>query len=178
MNIEDLLRHSTETVGNLSNDRLVFVRNKNLHSILHRFDKEEHRLEFVTKFRGITFINDAKANCLNALYYSLETIKQKIVWITAANNDVIDYTEVSGLVLQKVKAIVCVGECASSIKHAFDKHIPQIYERLTMEEAVITSFYIAEENETVLLSSANTYDKSFKDYTDMGTQFRNAIAQL
>ena len=42
----------------------------------------------------------------------------------------------------------------------------------------MTSFYIAEENETVLLSSANTYDKSFKDYTDMGTQFRNAIAQL
>lgn len=178
MNIEELLRKQTKTVGNLSEERLVFVRNKNLQSILNRFDKEEHRLEFVTKFRGVTFINDAKADNHNALYYTLGTIKQKIIWITGSNDGFVDYKDLLDTVSQKVKVIICVGKNATQIKQVFANLVPTIYERDHMEEAVMTAFYSAEENETVLLSSAGPCDDKFFDYKDMGNQFRNAIAQL
>lgn len=178
MNIEELLRKQTETVGNLSEDRLVFVRNKNLQSILNRFDKEEHRLEFVTKFRGVTFIDDAKADNQNALYYTLGTIKQNIIWITGSNEEIVNYDDLLDPVSQKVKVIICVGKNAKQIKKVFANIVPIIYERDQMEEAVMTAFYSAEENETVLLSSAGPCDDRFTDYKDMGNKFRDAIAQL
>jgi UDP-N-acetylmuramoylalanine--D-glutamate ligase len=65
-------------------------------------------LEFVTKFRGVSFINDAKADNHNALYYTLGTIKQKIIWITGNNEGFVDYKDLLDIVSQKVKVIICV----------------------------------------------------------------------
>ena len=44
MNIEQLLLHDIKTVGNRTENKLVYVRNKNLQAILNRFDKEEQSL--------------------------------------------------------------------------------------------------------------------------------------
>ncbi len=175
MNIEELLSKQTQTVGNVYENNLIYVRNKNLHAILNRFDKDEHRLETVTKFQGITFINDAKATSINATYYTFETIKQKAIWITGGKNIETDYSELLDYVSQKVKAIICVGNNNQHVINSFSSIVSTIYERKNMEEAVLTAFYSAEPNEIVLFSPACQWNEN---YQESGMQFKKAIAQL
>lgn len=178
MNIEELLLKQTQTVGNSNNNDLIYVRNKSLQAILNRFDKEEHRLETVTKFRGITFINDAKATTINATYYTFETIKQNVIWITGGNNQDTNYEELFDYVSQKVKTIVCVGNNNKKIIQTFSSIVPTIYTRKNMEEAVFTAFYSAEPNEIVLFSPACESQDDFGNYQESGILFKKAIAQL
>jgi UDP-N-acetylmuramoylalanine--D-glutamate ligase len=176
MNIEELLVKQTQTVGSINENNLVFVRNKNLQAILNRFDKEEHRLETVTKFQGITFINDAKATSINATYYSFETIKQKIIWITQGKN--IDYNELFDFISKKVKAIVCIGNENKKLIQTFSTVISTIYEKKNMEDAVFTAFYAAEPDDTILFSPAYKNEDENENFKKLGLDFKNAIAQL
>ncbi|MDY0014585.1 MAG: hypothetical protein RBS13_00065 [Bacteroidales bacterium] len=178
MNIEQLLLHDIKTVGNRTENKLVYVRNKNLHAILNRFDKEEHRLEMVAKFRGITFINDAKSASINTAYYSFETLKQNVVWITGGKDENTNYDDIMPFVIEKVKAIICIGDDNKNIIHKFSAAVQCIYERTQMEDAVSTAFYLAEPNETVLLSLACECDEKYGNYKNLGMAFKNAIAQL
>lgn len=178
MNIEQLLSQNIKTVGNRTENKLVSVRNKNLQAILNRFDKEEHRLEMVTKFRGITFVNDAKSESVNVAYYTFETLKQRVVWITGGKDDQTNYDDLLPFVSQKVKAIICISENNQNIIDKFGSVVEGIYTRTNMEDAVSTAFYIAEPNETILLSLACECDDKFVNYNNLGIQFKNAIAQL
>jgi UDP-N-acetylmuramoylalanine-D-glutamate ligase len=47
-----------------------------------------------------------------------------------------------------------------------------------MEEAVFTAFHLAEQNRTVVYSPACECEDKYGDYEKLGTQFKNAIAQL
>ncbi|HOF15614.1 MAG TPA: cyanophycin synthetase [Bacteroidales bacterium] len=178
MNIESLLSQQPTTVGNLAESRLVQVRNKNLQAILNRFDKEEHRLEFVKKYQGVTFINDAKATSINATYHTLGTLKQKAIWIAGGKDDTTNYEELLHFVSDKVEAIVCIGNDNKKIIRQFFPVVSAIYERKTMEEAVFTAFHLAEQNRTVVYSPACECEDKHGDYEKLGTQFKNAIAQL
>lgn len=178
MNIEQLLLHDIKTVGNRTENKLVYVRNKNLQAILNRFDKEEHRLEMVAKFRGVTFINDAKSASVNTAYYSFETLKQNVIWITGGKDENTDYEDLMPFVLEKVKAIICIGEDNTKIISKFSSVVQNIYERTRMEDAVSTAFYLAEPNETVLLSLACECEEKYENYKNLGIAFKNAIAQL
>ncbi len=178
MDIEKIFLKQTETVGNFNTNRLIEVRNKNLQKILNRFDKEEHRLETVKKYQGVTFINDAKATSINATYYTFETIKQEFIWITTGENQDIDYKELFVNVSKKVKAIVYIGKDSEKIFQAFSSIVPTIYVRENMEEAVFTAFYSAEPDDIILFSPACEYEEDAKDYQSTGLAFKNAIAQL
>ncbi len=177
MNVETLLQQS-KTIGNLADNKLIQVRNKNLQTILNRFDKEEHRLEFVKKYQGVTFINDAKSTTINATYHTLETLKQKTIWIVGGKDDTTNYQELVHFVANKIAAIVYIGKNKEKIISHFSSYVSNIYERENMEEAVFTAFYLAEQNQTILYSPACECEYKYENYKKLGSLFKNAIAQL
>jgi len=156
----------------------VNIRNEAIRESLSDFKGVEHRLERFLKVHGIEFINDSKATNINSTWYALESMSQPTVWIVGGIDKGNDYSQLTELVKKKVKAIVCLGVDNSKIMEAF-RHIGiDMIETQTMQDAVRSSYYLAKNGDTVLLSPACASFDLFENYEDRGHQFKNAVKEL
>jgi UDP-N-acetylmuramoylalanine--D-glutamate ligase len=89
-----------------------------------------------------------------------------------------DYSMLLELVKEKVKAIVCLGIDNVKIHEAFKDVVPAIVDTKSAEEAVKTSFRLADPNDVVLLSPACASFDLFNNYEDRGDQFKKAVKNL
>jgi UDP-N-acetylmuramoylalanine--D-glutamate ligase len=158
--------------------RLVELRKESIRESLSDFTNVEHRLEFVAKVNGIEFINDSKATNINATWFALESMNAPTVWIVGGVDKGNDYDELTALVKEKVKAIVCLGKNNEKIKEAFAGVVDTIVETTSPMEAVGYGYQLAKKDETVLLSPACASFDLFENYEDRGQQFKNAVRSL
>ena len=181
MKWQDLLIDKADTGAEqaaMLENRLISLRSANRQQMVSRFDKEEHRLEHVTHFQGVYFVDDSMACSVNATYYSFETIKSPVIWIAGGNDTHTNYMELIGHVSQKVKRLICIGNNNDKLVETFSKYIPEIQECKDMEDAVRIAFYAADRRNIVLLSPACECDSLYPDYQTRGNTFKKAIAQL
>ncbi len=61
---------------------------------------------------------------------------------------------------------------------AFTGVVPEIVETKSMDHAVRSAFFLAEQGDTVLLSPACASFDLFNNYEDRGTQFKAAVRNL
>lgn len=158
--------------------KLLQVRSESLRESLGDFKNVEHRLEHVAKIQGISFINDSKATNVNSVWYALESMHTKVVWIVGGVDKGNDYTMLYPLVKDKVKAIVCLGKDNRKIHEAFEDMVEIIVNTATATEAAMVAYHLASKGDTVLLSPACASFDLFKNYEDRGTQFKNAVKEL
>jgi len=158
--------------------RLVEIRKSIVRESLEDFENVEHRLEFVAKVNGIEFINDSKATNINSTWYALETMENPVVWVMGGVDKGNDYSELSKLVKDKVKAIICLGIDNQKIIKAFGHLVETIVEVGSATEAVAYAYRLAKKNETVLLSPACASFDLFENYEDRGNQFKQAVRKL
>lgn len=158
--------------------RLVEIRKSIVRESLEDFENVEHRLEFVAKVNGIEFINDSKATNINSTWYALETMENPVVWVMGGVDKGNDYSELSNLVKDKVKAIICLGIDNQKIIKAFGHLVETIVEVASATEAVAYAYRLAKKNETVLLSPACASFDLFENYEDRGNQFKQAVRKL
>jgi UDP-N-acetylmuramoylalanine--D-glutamate ligase len=145
---------------------------------MSNFKNIEHRLEFVAKISGISFINDSKATNVNSTWYALESMTSDVILILGGVDKGNDYAMLKDLVRQKVKAIVCLGKDNRRIHDAFDNDVDVIVNTYSAEEAAQVSYHLAEKGDTVLLSPACASFDLFKNYEDRGDQFKHAVKEL
>ena len=158
--------------------RIVEIRKSTVRESLEDFENVEHRLEFVAKVNGIEFINDSKATNINSTWYALETMENPVVWVVGGVDKGNDYSELTSLVKDKVKAIICLGVDNKKIIKAFGHLVETIVEAGPAMEAVAHAYQLAKKNETVLLSPACASFDLFENYEDRGNQFKQAVRKL
>ena len=158
--------------------RVLELRKQVVRESMSDFANIEHRLEFVAKVHGVTFINDSKATNVNAAWYALESVSAPTVWIVGGVDKGNDYTSLKPLVSEKVSAIVCLGKDNAKIKAEFAKEVDTVVEAMSAEEAVQYAYRLAEKNGTVLLAPACASFDLFQNYEDRGHQFKNAVRAL
>ncbi|MBN1133028.1 MAG: UDP-N-acetylmuramoyl-L-alanine--D-glutamate ligase [Bacteroidales bacterium] len=154
------------------------IRNDVIREALMDFQGVEHRLESVLTIHGINFMNDSKATNVNSTWYALESVRGNIVWIAGGIDKGNNYSELYNLVENKVKALVCLGKDNSRLLEAFRSRIETIVETQSMDEAVKTAYYLAKNEDTVLLSPACASFDLFENYEDRGRQFKAAVKRL
>jgi len=182
MSVEELAlkgRHNTYNsmaAGIAGN--VLKIRNEVIRESLMDFQGVEHRLESVMKVHGINFINDSKATNVNSTWYALESVKGKIVWIAGGVDKGNNYSELYNLVENKVRVLICLGKDNSRLLEAFKTKVETIVETQSMEEAVKTAYYLAKNEETVLLSPACASFDLFENYEERGRQFKAAVKRL
>ena len=158
---------------------MVFeIRDQQLRESLADFKGVEHRLEHFLKVHGIEFVNDSKATNVNSTWYALESINKPIVWIAGGVDKGNDYSMLSELAREKVKAIVCLGKSNEKIHAAFDDVVDNVVDVSSMEEAVKAAYYLARNGDTVLLSPACASFDLFENYEDRGMQFKREVRNL
>ena len=142
------------------------------------FQNVEHRLEYVLTVHGIDFINDSKATNINASWFALETMTKDVIWIAGGVDKGNDYTKLSKMIKDKVKAIICLGENNEKIITNFKDKVETIVQASSMEEAVNLSYNLAEKEDVVLLSPACASFDLFSNYEDRGVQFKKYVRKL
>ncbi len=154
------------------------IRNEVIREALMDFRGIEHRLEHLNKVHGIQFINDSKATNVNSTWYALESVKGNIIWIAGGVDKGNNYAELDELVRERVKAIVCLGVNNERILEAFKDKVENIVESKSMMEAVKSAYFLAEKEDTVLLSPACASFDLFENYEERGRKFKEAVREL
>ncbi len=154
------------------------IRKEIIRESLMDFTGVEHRLEPVVKVNGIEFINDSKATNVNSVWYALECMNSKVVWIAGGIDKGNDYSALHDLVKKKVAAIVCLGKDNSKIHNAFNNTVDVLVDTKSMQEAVKAAYNLAKEGDVVLLSPACASFDFFDNYEDRGRQFKKYVREL
>jgi len=158
--------------------RLMEIRKESIKSCLSDFQGIPHRLEKVATVRGVRFINDSKATNVNSTWYALESMHRPVILIMGGQDKGNDYSSLIPMVQEKVKAIVCLGIDNQKIIETFSPYVENILETLTADDATLSSFYMAEPNDVVLLSPACASFDLFESYEDRGDRFKRAVQDL
>ncbi|MFN8306653.1 MAG: UDP-N-acetylmuramoyl-L-alanine--D-glutamate ligase [Ferruginibacter sp.] len=156
----------------------VDIRKEKIREALQTFQTLEHRMETVATIKNVEFINDSKATNVNSTWYALESMEKPVILILGGVDKGNDYTLLSDLVKEKVRAIVCLGTDNKKIHEAFSDIVPMIINTQTAIDAVRSAFHVANKGDVVLLSPACASFDLFKNYEDRGNQFKKAVKEL
>lgn len=154
------------------------LRKEKIREAVTTFQSLEHRMEPVATIRGVEFINDSKATNVNSTWYALESMNKPTILILGGVDKGNDYSLITDLVKEKVKAIICLGTDNRKIHEAFSNIINPIVNTGSASEAVHAAFHFANKGDVVLLSPACASFDLFKNYEDRGNQFKKAVREL
>jgi UDP-N-acetylmuramoylalanine--D-glutamate ligase len=158
--------------------RILDLRKEVVRESLENFENIEHRLEFIAKVHGITFINDSKATNVNSAWYALESMDKPVIWVAGGTDKGNDYNELMELVKMKVKSIICLTKDSSKIRAAFSGVVDTIIDSDSAEQAVRIAYDLGHDGDVVLLSPACASFDLFENYEDRGRQFKAAVKRL
>ena len=136
-----------------------------------------HRCEKVGEIDGVIFINDSKATNLDALVKALESQPKPIVLIAGGKDKGFEFDAIAGLVREKVKHAVLIGEMADRIFQNWSKVVPCSCAE-TLQAAVDQARERSLPGDVVLFSPGTSSFDMFKNYADRGNQFRELIEEL
>ena len=154
------------------------IRKECIREALSDFKGVEHRLEKVTRVRGVDYINDSKATNVNSCWYALSSMKTKTVLMLGGKDKGNDYNEIAGLVKEKCSGLIFLGLHNEKLHAFFDGFGLPIADVQSMKDAVDAAYHMAKKGETVLLSPCCASVDLFKSYEDRGEQFKKCVRNL
>lgn len=172
--------HNLENaLGVVAMSLLMEVDQEVLATGLRQFSGVEHRIEQVAKVDGVKYINDSKGTNPVAAIKALETFSAPIVLIAGGMDKGSDFTEFAQAAVDKVKAVVLLGETAKQIEAELTKlGFNSIYQVDSIQEAVRQSDELVTTGDIVLLSPACASWDMFSSYKERGNLFKEAVQRL
>jgi len=154
------------------------VKKEDIRTALTDFQGVPHRLEKVTRVKGIEFINDSKATNVNACWYALESMTTPTILILGGKDKGNDYSELDELVKERVKGMIFLGIDNSKLHEHFDSFNIPIEDSRDMKDCVDKAYKMADTGDTVLLSPCCASFDLFKNMEDRGDQFKECVRNL
>jgi len=145
---------------------------------LSDFPGVEHRLEKVTKVRGVQYINDSKATNVDACWYALESMKTPVILILGGKDKGNDYNAIKELVKEKCVGLVYLGADNTKLHKFFDQMEIPIKDTHSMKDCVTACYEMAKSGDTVLLSPCCASFDLFHNMEDRGEQFKTLVKNL
>jgi UDP-N-acetylmuramoylalanine--D-glutamate ligase len=144
---------------------------------LAAFPGLEHRAEWVTERRGVTFINDSKGTNVGAAAASIAGMATPVVLIAGGDGKGADFAPLAAAARGRVRAAVLLGRDAPLLARALAGVCP-VVQVGGIEDAVLEAARLAAAGDTVLLSPACASLDMFSDYTERGRRFAAAARGL
>ena len=138
-----------------------------------------HRLERVTLWNGITFIDDSKSTSAQSLQAALQSFPKKNLLLIVGWSDKWDsFTHLWDVFTKKVLAVACIWATKDKfIQLATNSKIPYLATD-NLKDAVSYLLKQAQNGDILLLSPGCASFWLFRDYLDRANQFRSHIFTL
>jgi UDP-N-acetylmuramoylalanine--D-glutamate ligase len=145
--------------------------------VLARFPGLPHRLQWVAKIGGVDFYDDSKGTNVGAVARSLTFFEQPVILIAGGRDKDSDFSLLSPLIRERVKALVLMGETRELLARTWNGLVPA-YLAADMQAAVARAWELAAPGEVVLLSPACASFDMFKDYAHRGETFQKLVEEI
>jgi UDP-N-acetylmuramoylalanine--D-glutamate ligase len=154
--------------------RLAGVSPSAIRSAVEGFHAVEHRLEFVATLNAVDYYNDSKATNVDAAAKAISSFAGGIHLILGGKDKNSDYTQLSALLRERVRAVYTIGAAAEKIESHIRGDVP-IVSAGTLDEAVCKAGEAAMPGEVVLLSPACSSFDQFENYEQRGRVFKELV---
>ena len=149
--------------------------NKTLETIKN-FKPLEHRMEYVGKYNGIMFYDDAIATIPEATINACKTLKNVNTLIFGGMDRNIDYSEfVAFLNNSNIGNFICMPTTGYKLAPLLDNNRVIMVE--TLEEAVKKAFEVTKKDSVCLLSPAASSYEYFKNFEEKGNKFKELVKE-
>ena len=156
-----------------------FIKNwERVETDLNSFIPLNHRMEFVRKLDGITFINDSKATTSYSTKCAISSFNKKILLIAGGSQKNEDYSPLIPQIKSGVKKLFLIGETAKEMKQTFLNCNVSIELFTNFELCIKSSYKQAKKGDIVLLSPACASYDMFKNFEHRGEEFKRIVSQL
>jgi UDP-N-acetylmuramoylalanine--D-glutamate ligase len=141
------------------------------------FKKPPHRLEKISDWKGVSFVNDSKSTTVHSTIYAIEQIKRPIILLAGGKNKGVTFHLWKELLLPYTKKIIAFGECAMKIRD-------DVYSALEVEICETLSIAFdkacseAKEGDCILLSPGCASLDQFKNFEERGKVFIDLVKSL
>lgn len=157
--------------------KVLQIRKESIKLSLSDLNTVDHRQEYIATIDGVMYYDDSRAENVNATWFTFQNIVKPVVWITGGDDSMADFKDLKKVVKQKVRAMVCIGEGNAKLKKAFHKDITDLFEVVSIDEAVNLASLLAQDNDIVLFSPA-CKSAIGETYTERGNQFTETVRRM
>lgn len=144
----------------------------------------EHRLEFVREINGVKWYNDSIGTSPTRTIAGLHAFDEEIILIAGGYDKHLDYEPLAKPVLEKVNALILMGQTAEKIYTAVTNELEKEHKELKIYmcsdliKTVQTANKIAKSGQIVLFSPASASFDLFKDFAHRGNKFKEIVNKL
>ncbi|QHS51824.1 UDP-N-acetylmuramoyl-L-alanine--D-glutamate ligase [Edaphobacter sp. 12200R-103] len=157
--------------------RLAGAPAEKIRSAVANFKAVEHRLEFVHTVEGVDYFNDSKATNVDAAMKAVAAFPGGIHLILGGKDKDSDYTTLSPLLRERVKAVYTIGSAAEKIERQLQGVVKMVGAG-TIDVAVHEAAKAALPGDVVLLAPACSSFDQFENYEHRGRTFRRIVQEL
>lgn len=169
------IEHDRTIKAKAEHDRnmLLSIRKENIRKSFCGIELVGHRRQYIETINDVAYYDDSKAECVDATWFTLDTIVGPTVWITDGKCNGGRYEELKDKIKSNVKSIVCIGS-DNKIKSLFDDSTDKIVKAKDIEEAVKKAASIAKKGNLVIFSPSTS---TFAD-SNIGETFKNEVMKM
>jgi UDP-N-acetylmuramoylalanine--D-glutamate ligase len=151
---------------------------------LRAFEPAAHRIAPVGTVAGVEYVDDSKATNTHAAQTSLMAY-ESIVWIAGGMAKGQEFDDLVVQARDRLRGVVLLGVDRGVIAEALARHAPEVpvidvptKETGAMVEVVAAAARLARPGDTTLLAPGCASWDMYRDYTDRGHQFAEAVSRL
>lgn len=133
-----------------------------------------HRIEFTGEKNGCKFYNDSKSTTPESTVYAVNRVGGSIILLVGGRDKNSDFSSWKNELKGKVKAVICFGEAREKIKKSLQGNF-DLFTVNKMEEAILKSLSLAQENDNILLSPGCTSFDEFENFEQRGDVFKREV---
>jgi UDP-N-acetylmuramoylalanine--D-glutamate ligase len=144
---------------------------------LREFTGLPHRMQWVTEYRGVRYIDDSKGTNVGATLAAVDGLDGPLVLIAGGDGKGQEFAPLAAAFRDKVRAVQLIGRDARAIGTALQGVCTVAYHD-SLPAAVKAAALAAHSGDTVLLSPACASLDMFRDYAHRGAVFAAAVREL
>lgn len=137
----------------------------------------EHRMNLVRVLNDVSWYNDSKGTNVGSVVKSLEGLSAPVTLIAGGKDKGGDYSPLAGLITEKVRHLILIGEASERIAASLGT-LTHTIRASSLEEAVIIAHNLTAAGGSVLLSPGCSSFDMFKSYAERGNVFSAAVGKL
>ena len=174
-------RQPNSMVASISS-KILQIRKENIKQSLSDIGTIGHRQDYVATVDGVMYYDDARAENVNATWFTFENIVRPVIWIAGGDDNEADLKELRRMARNKVKAMVCIGSNKAKMRKTFQREVKDIFNADSLDEAVRMASLLAKNDDIVLFSPAakandNTFAERGELFTETVKQLENELRQ-